>query len=287
LNLKDYPRPDYSINQFCQPHCHELKGRRFRFVMDSGVDCELHITGKDTCEWNNVGDAPKTAVYECLKGDDTTYLLDYDVTETLGSNDRVNHLYIIDLEQRLVTRLVCSIGDNPKLKNLVRSVYDFGAIEADGKELPFRRHCFTSDLLGTRVEWHWNTSMWTQHQYFSTAFYRITWPDESSAVEKIGDPFEQLPSSDEVAQYIKIKDNMYLFVLTEELQERILKGNALFCSNNMAFLQNYDRMYHVGRTFGTISSGGRLSPCRTLFGAFGNPVTLAPEFLNSVNPFTV
>jgi len=57
--------------------------------------------------------------------------------------------------------------------------------------------------------------------------------------------------------------------------------------NNMAFLQNYDRMYHVGRTFGTINSNGNLLPCRTLFGAFGNPVSLSPEFLNAENPYTV
>ena len=287
MNLRDYPRPDYAINQFCQPHCCELKGQHFYFVMDGGYDYELDITGTDTCMWNKAGEAPKKATYECLKGDNTTYLLDYDVQETLGTNNRVNHLYVIDIEQLLVTRLVCTIGCNQRFPNLVRSEYDFGAIRVEGKALPFKRHCFTTDLLGTRVEWHWNTSMWTQHDYFSTAFYRITWPEESSAVEKIGDPFELLPASDEIAQYIKIKDNMYLFCLTEEIQERILKGSGVFCSNNMAFLQNYNRMYHVGRTFGTINSDGQLVPCRTLFGAFGNPVSLDPEFLKAENPYTV
>ncbi|NLV50594.1 MAG: hypothetical protein GXY20_07875 [Clostridiales bacterium] len=287
MNLWEYPRPVYSINQFCQPHCSELAGQSFFFVMDSGYDCRLDITGADTCMWSIAGQEPQEATYECLKGDDTTYLLDYDVRETLGTNNRVNHLYIIDMEQSLVTRLVCTIGCNPKFPNLVKSEVDFGAIKVEGKDLPFKRHCFTTDLLGTRVEWHWSTTMWTRHDYFSTAYYRITWPEDSSAAKNIGEPFLSLPSTDERAFYVKIKENMYLFCLTEELTERLLQGKTLFCSNNMAFLQNYDRMYHVGRTFGTINSNGNLLPCRTLFGAFGNPVSLSPEFLNAENPYTV
>jgi hypothetical protein len=80
---------------------------------------------------------------------------------------------------------------------------------------------------------------------------------------------------------------MYLFSLTEELMERIVGDKCQFRSNNMNFLQNYDRMYHVGRTFGTIRRDGVLGPCRTLFGAFGNPVKLDDTFLNAENPYTV
>ena len=287
MNLKDYPRREYAIDQFTQPHCSELEGRRFRFIMDSGRDFDLKFTGKETCEWNVAGDAPKSARYECLKGDDTTYLVDYDLLESLDTPNRVNHFFVIDLEQRLVTRAVCSIGDHPKLPYLVRSEYDFGAIEVEGMELPMKRHCFTTQMVGTRVEWNWNTSMFTQHDYYSTAYYRITWPRTSSAVEKIGDPFELMPASDEVAQYIKIKENLYLFSLTEELMERIVGDKCRFRSNNMNFLQNYDRMVHVGRTFGTMERDGVLVPCRTLFGAFGNPVKLDDEFLNAGNPYTV
>jgi hypothetical protein len=287
LNLKNYPRRDYAIDQFTQPHCSELEGKSFHFIMDNGYDFDLKFTGKDTCEWNTSGDEPKAAQYECLKGDDTTYLVDYDLVEFLDTPNKVNHFFIIDLEQRLVTRAIYSMGRNPKFPYLVKSEYDFGAIEVEGMELPMKRHCFTTQLVGTRVEWHWNTSMLTRHDYYSTSYYRITWPKTSSAVEKIGDPFELMPASDEIAQYIKIKENMYLFSLTEELMERIVGDKCQFRSNNMNFLQNYDRMYHVGRTFGTMRKDGVIGPCRTLFGAFGNPVKLDDEFLNAENPYTV
>ncbi len=58
--------------------------------------------------------------------------------------------------------------------------------------------------------------------------------------------FGVLPASDEIAQYIKIKDNMYLFSLVEELMERKLHDkNPPFRSNDMKFLINFDRMYMV------------------------------------------
>jgi hypothetical protein len=55
----------------------------------------------------------------------------------------------------------------------------------------------------------------------------------------------------------------------------------------MIFLQNYDRMVHAGRTFGTIMANGKPVPCRTLFGAFGNPVKLPDEVLYAENAYTV
>ena len=73
----------------------------------------------------------------------------------------------------------------------------------------------------------------------------------------------------------------------EELMERVLQGPVFRC-NNMIFLQNYDRMYHAGRTFGSIvGEGGKIVPCRTLFGSFGNPVELPEEVLYADNAYTV
>ena len=291
MNLaKDYPRKDYAINQFCQPHVTELKGKNFRFVLDNGKVFLLNVLCDEKVQWGYEGCEMKEATYECLKGDDTTYLLDYDVEETKGTPNYENHLFIIDMEQRLVTMLRAYIGYNPRFPWLVKSEFEFGAIDMPGYELPFKRHCYTAEMFATRVEWHWNTHMYTRHQYFTPNFYRLTWPQESSAVEKIGGPFEKLPSSDEIAFYIKIKDGLYLFSLTEEMMERVIDGSMPnFRSNCMTFIQNYDRMYHVGRTFGNIDKpdGSATVPCRTLFGAFGNPIKLPDDFINADNAYTV
>ncbi len=284
MNLKNYPRPFYAINQFCQPQCTELAGRSFYFEMDGGYDYELKVLTGDTCEWNIAGEEPKKAVYECLKGDDTTYMFDFDI---VGAEPRQNFFFCIDLEQSLVTLVRCYIGRNPKFPLLVASEYDFGAIRVEGQPLPKKRHCLTGEMMGTTVEWHWNITMFTQHNYYSPAYYRITWPQYSSAEGSISPNFEVLAASDEISQYVKIKDKMYLYCLTEEMMERELGDSSPFRSNNMIFLQNYDRMYHVGRTFGSIMMDGKVVPCRTMFGSFGNPVRLEYNWLTAENPFTV
>ena len=51
LNLREYPRPFYAINQFCQAHCTELKGQSFNFVFDGGYDYTLTFTGDKTLTW--------------------------------------------------------------------------------------------------------------------------------------------------------------------------------------------------------------------------------------------
>ena len=67
--------------------------------------------------------------------------------------------------------------------------------------------------------------------------------------------------------------------------------NPPFRSNDMKFLQNYDRMYHVGRTFGNVKVGGAESdsteyrPCHIRFGAFGLRPELDEVFLNGGNPY--
>ena len=287
MNLKNYPRKNYAIGQFCQPHNFELMGRQFYFSMDGGTDYELNITGETTLQWNYAGEAPAEASYECTKGDDTTYLLDFDIADTVGTDHATNLCWIIDLEQRLVTLVTCSIGHNKKFPLLVKSEYDFGAIVVEGMETPFRRHCLTSQMIGTRVEWHWNYLMWTHHNYYDANNYTLTWPDTSEAVDDLGGPFELLPSHDEVSQYVKIKENMFAYCLTEEMMERLNPGSISFRSNNMIFLQNYNRMRHNGRTFGHVTMNGKTFPCRCLFGSFGNPVKIPDAIVNGDNPYTV
>lgn len=292
VNLQNYPRPQYEINQFVQPQNSELAGEKFYFVMDDGYDYELAFSGKETVEWNYAGETPKSATYQCHKADDETYLLDFELDEFAGKHERVNHFFIIDLAQRLVTMAICKVGENPRFPYLVSSKYIFGAIKTDGCRLPLKRHCFTADLVGTRIEWHWNTTMITQHSYYTWGFYRITTPAMQLTGFDRTTIFGALPASDEIAQYIKIKDNMYLFSLVEEIMERAFHDkNPPFRSNDMKFLINFDRMYMVGRTFGNVKEGGREGSstntlnCHIRFAAFANPVTFPASFLEAENPY--
>ena len=77
--LKDNPRGNYGLDQFRPPLCFELTGKQFVFVMDDGVDYILRILDENNLEWNLEGKEPKREDYECLKADDTTYLLFFEI----------------------------------------------------------------------------------------------------------------------------------------------------------------------------------------------------------------
>ena len=51
MDLRNYPRKEYSITQFTQALCYELEGESFRFVMDSGYDYILDIIDGENCLW--------------------------------------------------------------------------------------------------------------------------------------------------------------------------------------------------------------------------------------------
>jgi len=132
MNLKDYPRKEYTITQYTQALCYEMAGEYFRFVMDSGYDYLLDIEDGEYLSWCTEGQQPSRVEYKCVKGDDSTYVLFYELKDT---EKRSSHTFVIDREQGLVTLLRCVIGLNPKFPYMVESFFDFGYIHADGEKL--------------------------------------------------------------------------------------------------------------------------------------------------------
>ena len=280
-----------SIAQYGQPLNYELAGKKFEFVMDDGIDYTLNFLDKTTVEWNFEGETPqKASGYLCNKADDTTYLVSY---ELANAEKRSNHTWVIDLDNQLVTRIISVVGENPKLPYLIVPKYEFGAIKLDGQEVPvYPRHGFTTDLLGTVVQWMYG-GMTTVHLYNHTNTYRITYPSELVASMSFNSVLAKLPSPDEPANFIKIKEGVYLFNLTESNAERVLKGEGfMFRSNSMAFLQNYKRVYTVGRAFGTTTIEGVDNQLHLTYAAYGkllDPVEdeRLASLMNEKNPYIV
>lgn len=246
-----------AIVQYTPPRCYELAGERFELIMDDGFDYVLNFLDNETLEWNWVGGEPKREQYLCEKGDDTTYLVSF---ELAGVVPRVNHTFVLDREGYLVTRLISKIGTNPKYPYLMNTEYEFGAIFREGVEISvYPRHGFTEDMVGTLVGWAYGAEMATVHAYYCTDFYRISYSRDEAYSEEAKRMMEMfanmtsgLPTPDEPTTYIKIKDGLYLFTLTEALSEK-LHGDSMmaFRSNTMSFLQNFKTVRCVGRSFGT------------------------------------
>lgn len=280
LDLMQYPREDYSIAHFARPNSYELSGKELYLVMDSGYNYILKFVG-NICRWCAEGQEAFEAEYMCFKADNTTYFLSFE------KNTKENHTYVIDMAQRLVTQLICRKGVHPINPHIMDRQFVFGAIKVPGYKLPYKRHTFSSEHLGTTAQWRWSPSLFTRHAYLESNWYRITWEDDGEASEDFDSTNEMLPSTDEHAKYIKIKDNMYLFSVTEETEERLLGDIQHFRCDNLALLQNYDRMFQVGRGFGDMVLDGKLKHLNIPLAAFGSPIELPEDFLNAKNPFTV
>jgi len=278
-----------NIAQFAPPACYELAGQTFNFVMDDGMDYKLRFIDNTTVEWSIDGGAPRIATdYLCAKADDTTYMVSYE----LGDTPRANHSFVIDLENWLVTRIFARVGENKRFPYLITPRYEFGAILREGFELPFVRHGYTSDMIGNVVQWNYG-AMETVHVYHCAHYYRITYPPEQEGSQMFNEALAKLPSSDEPTAYIKIKEGVYLFSLTEANMERVIGDAMAFRSNSMFFIQDYRLMRLIGRAFGTTTIDGVDNALHLTYGAVGkilDPDTVKDyikKLLTDPNPYIV
>ena len=285
-----------SIRQFCPPACYELSGKRFELVMDTGDDtgdAVLNFVEETQVEWSIKGtDELKTDIYECRKADDQTYLVSYCLE---GKTPRENHTWVIDLEQNLVTFLRCPLGENRYWPYLIESHFTFGYIREEGREhTDLKRHGFTDDLTGTCVRRTTGHPAASIHVYHNSNWYRITFPKKDVSPEEVSDPdgglggiMNALPGSDEMAFYIKIKEGIYLVSMTEQNMEKILGEKAGFRSDTLCWLDNWNRLYGVGRAFGTMTRDGQEREIFFMIGNYLSPDEVDEHFFTDPNPYLV
>jgi len=305
-----------SIGQYCPPLCFELAGKTFELKMDYGEDtgdAVLKFIDETKVEWSiKSSGASKVDEYKCLKGDDYTYLVSWcvkDPNESPDTPSKENHTWVIDKEQGLVTFLRATKGENPYWPYLIESHFTFGAIKEPGKTIGPKRHGFSDDVIGTCVQWTYGHELSTVHVYYSTNWYRITYPrdavrSEQGAAqnEQLNSLLKDLPGSDEPAYYIKIKEGMYLISLTEQNMERYVGDKVGFRSDTLCFLDNYNRMYDVGRGYGTstFNPGAMMADGSTptdaspkdgeifvMIGAYGKPGDVDDHFFTDPNPYLI
>ena len=226
----------------------------------------------------------ETERYEVRKADDDTYLLTYCVKEP-----RANHTFVIDFEQGLVTFLRCSVGENAYYPYLIDSHWGFGYIKVEGEEhTDLRRHGFTDDVMGTGVRWVYGHNMSTTHVYHNSNWYRIQYAARQSGTSGISSMMGSLPGSDEPADYVKIKEGMYIVSATEQNMEKILGAKMGFRSDTLLFLDNWNRMYSVGRGYGTMTREG--SPDGEIFcmiGKYASKPEIEDHMFTDPNPYQV
>lgn len=236
------------ISQYRGPMVYELAGKSFHLIMDHGEDFVLQFLTGEILAWSEWSKPLKWEKYDCLKADDTTYLVNFEVAD---ASPRTGMTIVLDLEQRLVTVVKAYQGTSRKYPNLVTNDIDFGAIQTPGMELPKKRHGYTTDLSGKRIFWNYGAFALT-HVYTDSNYIRI------------GEGMGEIPESaayDERCHYIKVKENIYLLSFLED--NLTYAGKT---GNNMLILANTARLHDVGRSFGLGLTG---APENYMFAAIG------------------
>ena len=253
------------MSQYRPPLCFELTGTTLELVMDTGYDYDLTFADRKTLRFGEKDGPSGEYGYECLKVDDDTYFVNFELT---GTELRTCMTFVLDMEQSLVTACRCTLGQNPRYPKMPKPYISFGAIRKEDGTVPQKRHGYTSDTVGKSIHWNYG-NLEVVHVYYSERYYRLTQTREGMERLKVEKPdvYEMLSKRnidtilEDPCSWIKIKDGIYVFVVNEETMNR-QRGSG----NNLIFLMNLNRMHDVGRSFGHNWEG---LPENYTYGAFG------------------
>ncbi len=259
------------LSQYKAPFCYELAGKSFRLVMDDGRVFALRFLDEKRLEWAEDDRPLRVDEYQCLKGDDTTYLVNIRLPEDEG---KFAYNWVLDTEQRLVTLDIMEWYYEKDLDHLIRNTPSFGAIDVPGLPHPAIRHHLSTRMVGGHIFWHYNPGHVLQHIYHSPRAIRASTgdgltpletqrnrmkyllespnPEDRAEAEKSIEAFRQretyYPLFEEPCFHVWIKENLNLFCFVEEIMCR-RSPNHDQGGGGLLLLQDIERLLEVGVSF--------------------------------------
>ena len=231
------------LSQYKIPYCYELAGKKFHIVMDGGAEYLMDFTDEETVTIFQEGKAVSFERYECLKGDDRTYLVHWTPKKHQG---KINCALVIDLWQSLVTFVNFETGYDPEYPRLIRITPYFGAIKTAGEPLPAFRHHLSARMNGKHVQWRYMPGISLQHIYFSPNALRASGGPGAKKADQKGP--EWYPFFEEPCFHIYISESLNLFCFFEENRMRRCPDHSEGGSG-LLLLQDIDRVLDVGIGF--------------------------------------
>ncbi len=259
------------LSQYRGAFNYELAGKSFHLVMDDGKELSMVFLDGENVQIAEKGRPYIWESYECLKGDETTYL----VHVRKADDPMINMTWVLDTEQRLVTMVLMEEGYDKEFPRLIRTTPFFGAIKVPGRALPEKRHHLSARMAGKHIVWHYNPGFALQHIYHSPICCRASaGPDENGVPKdterrfaaqlnsedpEVRERAEKLiamykerekfyPFYEEESFHIWIKDNLNLFCFVEENMTRLSPGGREG-GGGILLLQEIDRVTDVGLSF--------------------------------------
>jgi hypothetical protein len=124
-----------------------------------------------------------------------------------GTRPSENVQIVLDFASGLTTCVNSKVGSK-YMANEVSYLIRFGTIEMKGLEPPkYWRHAFTDELVGHAFTWNYSDALTSMHVYSTPHSYSWTIFMDSGALGM------QWSSP---AQYVKVRDGIYLFTWVEE-----------------------------------------------------------------------
>ena len=206
------------------PHSDTLTGRAFSLKFD-GLTVNYRFTAADRLTWDE-GDGSHDDLCEVFELVPDVFFVNHFVT---GSAPPENRVVVLDLQNGLVTTIVARI-DHPDNARDVRRRFLFGIL--DGYEDTGARHGYTDEMVGKAIYWNYvEGRQEIKHIYMAPTYYTVCAAHPDGSV-----PW----ASTNPADYVKIRDNLYLFSFLEERQ----------AGAQCTFLMDLQHLHDVGAFFG-------------------------------------
>ena len=264
------------LSQYRAPLCYELAGKHFHIVLDEGREYSLQFLDGENVQIAEKGQSYVWESYECLKGDETTFFVHI---MPAAAGGKINHTWVLDTEQRLVTLVLMEEDFDPEYPRLVRITPFFGAIKVPGRELPTIRHHLSRRMVGRHIFWHYNPGFAIQHIYQDAITCRASTgsTDSKEAMRRrledmlsSEDPDTRAQGEEELRRYterekfypfyeepcfhIWIKDSLNLLCFVEEIMmrrapERNYGGGGILLLQNIERVVDYGLCFNVGEYY--------------------------------------
>ncbi len=241
----------YTHSRLGGPYCPEdtagLDGKTLVFRGEGRVLC-FGIDGGHKLRFSEDGGKEVQCYCNVKSMDEEVYLVNFLVP---GYIDSRQITLIADTKNGNATVCDAHFGTPYSNVDVDREFY-FGKLDGDfPEEGPL--HGFTNDLVGTAIEWDYG-NLQIKHIYVSNLYYTYSHPGGEHGAWMATNP----------ADYIKIRDHLFLFSFVEERQHGL----------QAIFLIDTEKYHDIGCFYG-VSADHVTSAC---VGAIGKPMPLITIF---------
>ncbi len=198
-----------------------LSGQEMTLRLDRGPVIEYEFTAADSLRWRREGERRwQEERYQAWESAPGVVMFGHFLT---GAPEHDCLKVVVDFDRGLASCINGKMGSAYIANESVPHTY-FGVIEASGINAPkYHRHEFTTDLVGSALTWNYSPGLSSMHLY--------TTPHSLSWIIFLENGAGGMQSSGP-AEYVKIRDDMYLAYWLEEAVNGVL-GTILINKRTM------------------------------------------------------